>query len=154
MLDFPVVVCIGTPKVVGDSLGPLVGDILKKRETKAFVYGDKSRSVTALNFREYSAFINKKHPRSLVIAVDAGLSSDGDVGDIKLSTTGVCPGGALSKTLGKIGNIGVLGIVGRAGEENMTTLVNVKKELVESLALAVAEKVEHIIARAQLLSVF
>ncbi len=151
MLNLPVIICIGTPKVVGDSLGPKVGTILKRRKLKAFVYGDNNRSVTALNFRDYCSFIKKNHRNSLIIAVDAGLSMDDEVGDVKMSTAGVSPGGALDKSLGTIGNIGVLGIVGRSGKENMKTLIDAKVDFIDSLAENVAERVVDVVERARIL---
>ncbi len=151
MFSLPVIVCIGTPKVSGDSLGPMVGDILKERKTRAFVYGDCTRSVTALNFQDYCRFILRTHPCSLIIAVDAGLSSVDEVGAVKMNTGGVSPGGALAKKLGKIGNIGVLGIVGEAGDQNMDTLLNVKRDFVYDLAKKVADRIGAIIERSQVL---
>ncbi len=154
MFNLPVIICIGTPKVSGDSLGPKVGEILKSRNLTAFIYGDGNRSVNALNFREYCSFIRKKHTKNLIIAVDAGLSSESEVGSIKMSTAGVSPGGALAKELGSIGNIGVLGIVGTAGKDNMTTLLNVERDFVNTLAQQVADRVESIVEKARVIEFF
>ena len=36
----PVILCIGSDKIAGDSVGPIVGDILKNRlNARCFVYG-------------------------------------------------------------------------------------------------------------------
>ncbi len=154
MHNLPVVVCIGTPKVSGDSLGPKVGEILKERQLNAFVYGDNIHSVTALNFKDYRDFINKMHKNSLIIAVDAGLSTDDEVGEVKMSTSGISPGGALNKELGTIGNIGVLGIVGKSSKNNMSTLINASENLVTALATIIAERVIEIVSKATMLRYF
>ena len=46
--DKPVIVCVGSDLVVGDSLGPIVGTKLnEKLQGKAFVYGTLLSPVTA-----------------------------------------------------------------------------------------------------------
>ena len=35
----PIVVCVGSDLVVGDSLGPLVGTFLRQRNAGAYIYG-------------------------------------------------------------------------------------------------------------------
>ena len=42
-----VVLCIGTMRVTGDSVGPRVGDILKARGVNCFVYGDSTTNINA-----------------------------------------------------------------------------------------------------------
>ncbi len=42
-----VFLCIGTTKIIGDSVGPKVGDKLKDLNVNAYVYGNTARQVTA-----------------------------------------------------------------------------------------------------------
>ncbi len=137
----PVIVCIGTTKVVGDSLGPITGDYLKKVfKARAFVYGDSRRSVTASNFAEYKRYIEKAHPGSPIIALDACLGRAEEVGKIKLSDRGVLAGGALGKSLGRIGDLGLLSIVGVVGDDNLAALTDADESLIRDLAKKTALK--------------
>ena len=71
-----VFVCIGSDRITGDSLGPLVGHSLSRQGlSSAYVYGTLSNPVHALNLRETIEEINLRHPDSLVIAVDASLGT-------------------------------------------------------------------------------
>ena len=46
-----VVVCIGSEKIAGDSLAPLVGDELRERyAVKNFVYGTTDESINGRNY--------------------------------------------------------------------------------------------------------
>ena len=61
----PVILCIGTDRMIGDSLGPLVGSLLaRKRKARLLVYGTLSQPVHALNLDETLNEIKKKHPCS------------------------------------------------------------------------------------------
>lgn len=138
----PVIVCIGTKKVSGDSLGPRVGDLLRDViGVDAYVYGVSAKQVTAVNFDEYRAFIERQHKNDLIIAVDACVGESNDVGKIKVTMTGVTAGGALKRNFEKFGDIGILGVVAESGSDNFGALKNVKEQLVNRLALLTAHKV-------------
>ena len=111
-MSLPVIVCIGSSGVVGDSLGPMVADLLRAvHKLPAYVYGGLRRPVNGLNYRRYKEFLLNRHPENFVIAVDACVGAEKDVGTIKYSAGGLRAGGALNKDLGKIGDIGILGVV-------------------------------------------
>ena len=151
----PVIICIGTPKVEGDSLGPKVGDILiKKMNIGAYVYGKTSSPVTGVNCKKYFEHIKTHHSHSLVIAVDACLGSKDDVGKIKYTFDGLRAGSALNKQLGKFGDIGMLGIVAESGPNNMASLVRASSKNVDELALKIAEKIYNLISDLRLTYIF
>lgn len=113
----PVIVCIGSDRVTGDCLGPLVGHLLTtKYNVKAFVYGTLSRPVTALNLSENAGFIKQAHPGAKILAVDAALGKPEDVGLIRINKGGVYPGSAVSKVLPKVGDFSVIAVVNSGGE--------------------------------------
>lgn len=143
----PVIVCIGTPRVQGDSLGPKVGDLLIKRyNVNAYVYGKTSSPITGVNCERYFEHIKTHHSHSLVIAVDACLGKKNDVGTIKYSFDGLRAGSALNKKLGKIGNIGLLGIVAPSGKNNMDSLLRTTSDSIDTLASEIAKKIERLLA--------
>ena len=43
----PIILCIGSDLVLGDSLGPLIGTLLLKRNVEAYVYGTLGSPITA-----------------------------------------------------------------------------------------------------------
>ncbi|MBR1746873.1 MAG: spore protease YyaC [Clostridia bacterium] len=142
----PVVVCIGTSGVVGDSLGPTVGDLLiEKFDVDAFVYGRTARPVNGLNFPLYVAHVRRHHAGSVVIAVDACLGEKKDVGRVKVSVKGLRAGAALNKNWGPFGDIGVLGVVAERSSDNLSSLVHADNNTVLSTSALVAEKVARLV---------
>ena len=147
----PVIICIGTPKVTGDSLGPRVGDILiEEYGVDAYVYGRTSSPVTGLNCTKYFEHIRTHHAHSLVVAVDACLGKNADVGKIKYSLDGLRAGSALGKLLGKFGDVGFLGVVAPKSENNLGSLQNASDANVEILSRKIAKKIQNLIENLRL----
>lgn len=110
----PIILCIGTDRIIGDCLGPLVGTMLKKEAgEKLTVYGTLEKTVHALNLPDTIWQIKKKHAGRLVIAVDASLGSCENVGAVFVRPWGLKPGAGVSKDLPVAGDIAITGIVGR-----------------------------------------
>ena len=142
----PVILCIGTTKVIGDSLGPKVGDrLVKEYNINAYVYGRTESPVNGINYLTYVAHIKKHHKNSLIIAVDACLGVSKDVGRIKLVMSGLQAGAALNKNLDRIGDIGILGVVGESRKDNLEALLQVPEKSVDSLSEKVAYKIYSIV---------
>jgi putative sporulation protein YyaC len=142
----PVFMCIGTDKVTGDSLGPLVGHLLTRRHNvNAFVYGTLSAPITAKNLILSDIFIRTVHPTSKMIAVDAALGNGCDIGLVKMYEGGVMPGSATNKNLPRVGDISIMGIVNAAGMADYVTLnstrLNLVYKMAELIAAAVADGV-------------
>ncbi len=111
----PVILCIGTDRIMGDCLGPLVGTMLERKAKGTLtVYGTLQRTVHALNLPDAILKIKKKHPGRLVIAVDASLGSRENVGTVLLRPWGLRPGAGVAKDLPEAGDIAITGIVGQA----------------------------------------
>lgn len=141
-----VIICIGSASVTGDSLGPMVGDILRNDlSAGAFVYGGLRRPVNGVNYREYAEFVRKRHPCGLIIAVDACVGKAEDVGKIKLSLNGLAAGGALNRGFERIGDIGILGVVAPRGTDNLSALMLVPYSLVDEMSARIADKIKDIL---------
>ena len=132
-----VFLCIGTTKIIGDSVGPKVGDILKKQGIDAYVYGDTSRQVTAINVDDYSKMISQRHKEDIVIVIDSALGKSKDIGSIKVTRNGIKPGGAFDKNKERVGDIGILAVVGDADADRMQEL----KDRDESFISHIVDKV-------------
>lgn len=145
-MTLPVVVCIGSASVCGDSLGPMVGDLLRQKyNVRAYVYGGTDRPVNGVNFQEYHKHIKSRHAESLIIAVDACVGDLGDVGRIKLTKNGVNAGGALGKKLERVGDIGILGVVASRQEDNLSALMAASYYMIEEMSAAIASRVARLL---------
>lgn len=112
-----VLLCIGTDRSTGDSLGPLIGYKLSRRKPRNLtIYGTLEDPVHAVNLEETLHTIKKKHPGALIIAVDASLGTGSHIGYVTLGTGSLKPGiGVNKKTLPEAGDIFITGIVNFSG---------------------------------------
>jgi len=147
-----VIVCIGTDRSTGDSLGPLVGTFIKEKSIdKLIVYGTLDEPVHAVNLREYLNDI-KQIKNALIIAVDASLGREKSVGDIIIGKGSLIPGIGVNKELPKIGDIFIMGIVNVDASHfsvGFTHLIlqNTRLELVWKMANVIARGIEEAITK-------
>ena len=94
----PVILCIGTDRLIGDSLGPLTGSLLQRAHCPLPVYGTLAQPVHALNLADFLAEIRRMHPNRPVIAIDASLGPDSRIGCLTLRPHGLQPGAGVSIT--------------------------------------------------------
>ena len=141
----PVVVCIGSDLAIGDSLGPITGSMLKYKTQglHAFIYGTLSAPVTAKEIKYIRTFLKETHPSSQIIAVDAAVGAEGDIGLVKLNDSPLRPGAGANKKLGVVGDISVMGIVAEKSVANYgllnTTRLNLVYTMSEIISTALAE---------------
>ena len=128
-----VFLCIGTTKIIGDSVGPKVGDKLKEQGVDAYVYGDTHRQVTAINVDDYAKMIKGRHKKDIVIVIDAALGKSKDIGSIKVTRNGIKPGGAFDKNKQRVGDIGILAVVGDADGNRMQELKDSDESFISHL---------------------
>lgn len=133
-----VFICIGSDRITGDSLGPLVGHSLSRQGlTFAYVYGTLSQPVHALNLRETIDEIKLRHPDSLLIAIDASLGARKHTGYLTISKGSLEPGLGVRKKLPPVGDISITGIVNAAGNFDHFTLQTTKLSTVVRMADAI-----------------
>lgn len=104
-----VLLCIGTPKIPGDSLGPSVGSLLSN-DSRCHVYGTLDHPVHAMNLKATLHNIKKQHKRPLIIAIDAALGNENQSGFLTLKKGPLKPGKGLGKRLPAIGHIQITGV--------------------------------------------
>ncbi|AUM93863.1 TPA: spore protease YyaC [Clostridium botulinum] len=110
-----VFICIGTDRSTGDSLGPLVGTFLTKANCCYPVYGTLKNPVHANNLKETISVINSKYKNPYLIAIDACLGNENNIGNIEIKNKPLTPGSALNKNLPSVGDISITGIVNLSG---------------------------------------
>lgn len=102
-------VCIGTPTILGDCLGPLIGTILEAK-VPAKIYGTLDHPVHALNLKDTCSHIKKQHQKPFIIAIDAALGNTAQSGYILLKKGPLLPGKGVGKKLPPIGHIQITGV--------------------------------------------
>lgn len=98
-------VCIGTPRVTGDAIGPRIGTLLQdcRFTFDAMVHGTVDNPITGLN---YSERIKEVREDALVVAIDAAMTSDDKrLYTYELSKEQVKPGKALNKVVTPVGDL-------------------------------------------------
>lgn len=134
----PVVLCIGSDRVTGDCLGPIVGQLLVERKANAFVYGTLARPVTALNLVDAVEHIRARHPEKKVLAVDSSVGRFDDIGKIRVAFGSIAPGSADGKKLPKVGDVSITATV---TDPQKTPLSAVRLGTVYDLAKLIADRI-------------
>ncbi len=136
----PVVfMCVGSDKVVGDSLAPIVGEYLtKKFKIKAYVYGTLKNPITAQNVVSAYNFIKIRHAKSKIIMIDATLSDVEKINFVKLENNGIIPAGYFKNGNKIMGDISILGVVGSNILTEQTFVSGVRINLVVGIAFFIA----------------
>lgn len=141
-----VIVCVGTDKICGDSLGPMVGRLLRHRyAVPCPVYGVEGQTVNGVNLERFKTFLDAHYAGVPVIAVDAALGEESEVGEIRYRLGGVQAGGALGRKNATVGALAVLGVVGVKSEDALGTLLETPFALVERLAERIARRLADVL---------
>lgn len=136
------IVCIGTDRSTGDSLGPLVGSRLKQLgfpENRLF--GTLDHPVHAMNLVDILNHINSLYHHPYIVAVDACLGQSSSVGHIQLGSGPVKPGAGVNKDLPPVGDIHITGIVNVGGFMEYFVLQNTRLSIVFNMAEVISDAV-------------
>ncbi|ADK17285.1 MULTISPECIES: spore protease YyaC [Clostridium] len=143
-----VILCIGTDRSTGDSLGPIVGDKLKfLMRNKVELYGNLQYPVHAKNLKNIITEINSKYNKPFIIAIDACLGTIQDVGKIIIETKPLTPGSAMKKSLPQVGDLSITGIVNICGAMEFMVLQNTRLFTVMQLADTISRGLYHSILK-------
>lgn len=135
MFETIVILCIGTDRVTGDSLGPLVGYKLSKSRLNSIkIYGTLESPVHALNLAETTKEIYNTYTKPFIIAIDASLGNSNHLGYITLGKGPLTPGSGVKKTLLPVGDIFITGIVNVSGVLDNLVLQTTRLDTVMNLA--------------------
>lgn len=148
-----VFLCIGTDRMIGDCFGPLVGTKLEETfiDYNIFninIYGTLENNVSYTNIKDIIKNIEKKHKNPYIIAIDAALSNQENVGKIFLSEEKIILGKGLNKKKIEIGDISIKAVVGKnykMTNYNFYVLQNTSLNMVIKLANTVADGITEVI---------
>ena len=138
----PIFICVGSDLVLGDSLGPLVGTMLKKKKLKTYIYGNLNFPITAKEVEYARTYLKQIHPNSISIAIDAAIGEKDDVGLIRVLDKGLKPGLGVDKNLGKVGDLSIVGIVASKSKQNYDLFNLTRLNLVYKMAEIIADGIE------------
>jgi len=134
-----IAMCIGTDRSTGDSLGPLVGDMLVKfKMSGVHVYGTLDNPVHARNLEETLTNARILHPDAFLVAVDASLGILDHVGCISVGRGPIKPGAGLKKELPPVGDMHITGIVNTGGFMDFLVLQSTRLSVVMRMADVIA----------------
>ncbi|CAB1255536.1 spore protease YyaC [Clostridium sp. WLY-B-L2] len=139
-----IILCIGTDRSTGDSLGPIVGYKLKLlMKNKVELYGNLQYPVHAKNITDVINEINSKYNNPFIIAIDACLGAIQNVGKIIIETKPLHPGSAMNKSLPQVGDLSITGIVNICGAMEFMVLQNTRLFTVMQLADTISRGIYH-----------
>jgi len=134
--------CIGTDRSTGDSLGPLIGYLLKSRELKHIrVLGTLNRPVHAMNLEDTLSIVEEYYQDHLVIAVDASVGMHDHIGCITVGRGALKPGLGVSKELRSVGDLFITGVVSSCGDYDPVMLQSIRLSVVMRMAECISESV-------------
>ena len=137
----PVIVCVGSDLVIGDSLGPITGSMLryKTQGLNVFIYGTLASPVTAKEIKYIRTLLQNSHPNSQIVTVDAAVGEEGDIGLVKLTDSPLKPGAGAQKKLGSIGDVSALGIVAEKSLGNYGLFNTTRLNLVYTMSEIISD---------------
>lgn len=132
--DNLIFLCIGTDKITGDCLGPLVGSKLQKMNFPRPLYGTLEHPLHAGNLSGELTQIKRLYSRPFLLVIDAAVGSKQHVGLISLACSPLSPGKGINRPLDPVGNISITGIINEASPESDLLLPYTSLCLVNRLA--------------------
>lgn len=138
-----IIVCIGTDRSTGDSLGPLIGTSLQERVAglPVSVYGTLEEPVHAANLAEVLVKIQTDQPGKPMLAIDACLGRSENVGYISVKQGPLRPGTGVNKKLPAVGDLHIVGVVNVGGFMEYFVLQNTRLSLVMRMASVITDSI-------------
>lgn len=131
------VVCVGTDRSTGDSLGPLVGSYLAGSGFAGSVFGTLDAPVHAENLVSVLNELNEEEAGT-VLGVDACLGARSEVGSILIRPGPLKPGLGVNKQLPPVGDLHVAGVVNLGGFMEYVILQSTRLSLVMRMAQVIS----------------
>ena len=142
----PVVLCIGSDRVTGDCIGPLVGHMLSSRLHDCAVLGTLKEPITALNLADAVLTIKRSYAGRKIIAVDSCVGEIDELVTVRVKKGSLRPGLACGKSLPKVGDVSITATVTTGSSDNLYSVrlglvYALAAEIADALALAIAASV-------------
>lgn len=143
-----IILCIGTDRSTGDSLGPLVGEKLKFfLRNRINILGNLETPIHAKNICKTMKKIKSTYSNPYIIAIDASLGNIQNVGNVIIESKPIFPGSAMNKDLPPVGDLSITGIVNVSGALEFMVLQNTRLYTVMHLADIISSGLYHSIIK-------
>lgn len=135
-----VILCVGSNKIIGDCIGPMVGQMLKnilKEEKNIIIYGNMKETLNFKNARQVIENVFEIYKKPFVITIDSALGTKEMLENIIISTGWMKIGNSLGRSICYYSHINIKGVVGKKKNtlrENIETLKKVNPTLVIELS--------------------
>lgn len=134
-----ILLCIGTNQLIGDCIGPMVGELLNQETKKEniIIYGNMIETINFKNARKTIEYILKKYKKPFIITVDSALGTEKMIKRIVVSRGMIKIGKSLGRSISYYSHINIKGVVGENKNtvfENIQTLKTVKPEIIVELS--------------------
>lgn len=148
--------CIGTNKVIGDSIGPIVGTNLKNdlknnlkfkgdfniENTSIKIIGDMSNNISYNNIEDNIKNIKNSSEDNFIIVIDSALSSENNIGKIFVHNRGLKYAESLKRKNEIIGDMSIKAVVGKNTQnrfKNFKILKNISSQRVITMSNIVSK---------------
>lgn len=138
------IICLGTPKVAFDAIGPYTGEILVEHNILLQVYGTTSYPMNLINLNSRLHDIGKDNLNRCTLVVDACLA-DMELGTITIVDEPTKPGAGLKDTDLSIGNISIKVTVSEKADFTNLLLNSINREEALAMASVIASIIEEVI---------
>src|SRR5690625_3672035 len=130
-----IVLCIGTDRSTGDSLGPLTGTFLSQmRLNHIDVFGTLHQPVHALNLESHVEKVKSTYKDPFIVAIDASLGQKKSIGNFIYGVGSIKPGAAVKKELPSVGDMYITGVVNVGGFMEFSILQSTRLAIVHDMA--------------------
>ena len=143
--DNPIFLCVGSDRIVGDCMSPMVGELIKKHiGEKALVFGTLSNPINYKNLDKVLSKIKEIYPNNPLIVIDSVLGKSDEIGFVKLNKGGLVLGGEFHEGI-KAGNYHIVGVVNSSGINSLTFLKSVRLKKVMEMSKFIADGIKYAI---------
>ena len=142
-----IILCIGTNKCPGDSLGPIIGTKLNeiKLPKNVSCFGTIKKNLNAVTLPSFIEHNDLEMVENLVIAIDCTFTRLASIGSIIVNEGELLPGKGVGKVLPSIGDFHICGVCSNATYSKVAatidlltmdkrTIVQMSDMIVESLS--------------------
>lgn len=135
-----VILCVGTNKLMGDSVGPIVGQKLTRllnNKDNIKIYGSMKQTLNLKNAKQILEEINNQYTKPFIITIDAALGPKERIETIFISNGKIKIGGALGHEIEYFSHINIKAIVGEYQkniQKNFDTLNGIQRKSVQQLS--------------------
>lgn len=139
----PVFLCIGSDRHILDCFGPLTGTMLKAYIPAAAIVGTLDKPLHARNMIQGIAALERTYKGRPIIAVDASVGNEEEIGLLQLRPGSLMPGRALAKNLPPVGDFAITGVVeiraNRRGTRNKHAGLGLVYGMAQTLSRSIAD---------------